>query len=79
MAVCSKCGWWTVACHCKSGSVGVIDHAWVKNGTWEHIDPKQPNMRIESKKQLIEECNKRGLMPKAFLKPKSQGKGWEVR
>jgi len=32
---------------------------------------------IESKKHLVEECEKRGKYAKALMKPKSQGKGYE--
>lgn len=77
MATCEKCGWWDRFCHCSSVDVGVIDHAWIREGVWEHIDPHQPNMRFDSKEELIRECKKRGQIPKAFMKPKSQGKGWD--
>ena len=49
---------------------------WVK-GYYEHIDTDP--IYIESKQHLIQECKKRGLYAKAFLKHKSQGKGLEHR
>ena len=49
---------------------------WVK-GIWEHIDAKP--IKIESKAHLFAECAKRGHIPKAFMKPKSQGSGWELK
>lgn len=81
MATCLQCGWWTRVCKCSADghTVGVITHDWVKQGDWEHIDPKQPHMRIDSKEHLLAECEKRGLLPKAFMKPKSQGKGYELK
>lgn len=51
--------------------------AWVA-GDYEHIDPKGP-IHIETKEQLKFECEKRGLLAKALMKPKSQGKGYEMR
>lgn len=80
MATCPECGWWEKVCKCSPDghTVGVITHEWIKKGTWEHIDPKNPNMRIESKAQLMRECQKRGLIPRAFMKPRSlSGKGVE--
>jgi hypothetical protein len=77
MPICARCGWWDRFCHCSSVSLNIIDHSWVSRDTWEHIDPKLPRMKIESKKQLIHECEKRGLLCKAFMKPRSQGKGFE--
>lgn len=53
--------------HIKSDS-------WVA-GWWEHID-KEP-IYIESKKHLIQECEKRGVYAKAFVHKKSQGRGLE--
>jgi len=50
---------------------------WVKQGVYEHIDPSQPNMGFNSKEDLKVACEKRGLLAKAFIKPKSQGKGFE--
>lgn len=47
---------------------------WVE-GWWENID-KTP-LYIKDKEHLKRECNKRGLIPKCFAKPKSQGKGLE--
>jgi hypothetical protein len=47
---------------------------WVE-GWWENID-KEP-IYIKDKEQLKAECQKRGVIPKAFAKPVSQGKGLE--
>lgn len=67
---------------CASGGKGndgihINTYDWVTKGDYEHIDPDNPHLRVGSKKELIEQCAKRGLIPKAFMKPKSQGKGWE--
>ena len=69
---CPKC----VKAQSKN-TLNIITNDWIKQGTWEHIDPRQPNMRLNSKRELIEACEKRGLIARAFLKPKSQGKGYE--
>lgn len=45
-------------------------------GWYEHIDTEP--IYIESKQHLRRECEKRGVLAKALLKPKSQGKGWEM-
>lgn len=55
----------------------IITDDWVKQGTFEHIDVNQPNMRFDSKKELIKACESRGLYAKALMKPKSRGRGWE--
>jgi hypothetical protein len=47
---------------------------WVE-GWWENIDHEP--IYIKDKEQLKRECDKRGLIPKAFAKPRSQGKGLE--
>ncbi len=53
---------------------------WVE-GWWEHIGP-QP-IYIKDKYHLKQVCQAYGkqigkeVIPKAFAKPKSQGKGWE--
>jgi hypothetical protein len=57
-------------------SIHVNTGAWVE-GWWDHID-REP-IYISSKKQLLDECEKRGLMARAFMKPKSQGRGFEHR
>jgi hypothetical protein len=59
----------------KKEIAAVHTHDWVK-GWWEHID-KEP-IYIESKEHLFKECEKRGVMPRAFMKPKSQGAGFEI-
>jgi len=50
---------------------------WIKKGEWEHIDPNLPNMKFNSKEDLKRECEKRGLLVKAFMKPVSRGNGFE--
>lgn len=72
---CSKC----VEEDKSNKSPAVHTDEWVKQGTWEHIDPRQPNMRFNSKKELIAACKERDLAPRALIKPKSRGKGWEIR
>lgn len=52
------------------------DDKWIE-GYWEHIDSKP--IYIHNKKQLFEECSKRGHLPKAFMKPRSQGPGYEFK
>lgn len=42
-------------------------------GVWENIGPEP--IYIQDKKHLKQECEKRGVIPKMFMKPKSQGKG----
>ena len=59
----------------KNEATAVHTNDWVK-GYWEHIGPEP--IYIESKEQLIRECEKRGVMPRAFMKPKSQGPGFEI-
>jgi hypothetical protein len=56
-------------------AVAVHTHDWVK-GVWEHIAPEP--IKIESKEHLIRECEKRGVMPRAFMKPRSRGAGFEI-
>ena len=50
--------------------------SWV-TGYWEHIDTKP--IYIRDKQQLFDECAKRGQIPKAFMKPRSQGAGYELK
>jgi len=52
-----------------------ISHDWVK-GVWTDIGPEP--IKIESKEHLFRECEKRGVMPRAFIKPRSQGVGFEI-
>lgn len=47
---------------------------WVE-GWWENIAPEP--IYIRDKYHLKEVCNKYNVIPKAFAKPKSQGKGME--
>lgn len=56
-------------------STAVHTHDWVK-GVWTDIAPEP--IYIESKEHLFRECEKRGVMPRAFMKPKSQGAGFEI-
>ena len=58
----------------ESGDMNIGTKNWIK-GVYEHIDSKP--MYIDSEAQLKHECEKRGLIAKAFAKPKSQGKGLE--
>ena len=58
-------------------SCNVNTHVWVRQGEYEHIDPNMPHMRFDSKEDLKRECEKRGLLVKCLMKPKSQGKGFE--
>lgn len=51
--------------------------SWI-NGTWEHIT-SEPITITGGRKELIEVCKKYNVMPKALLKPKSQGKGYEMK
>jgi len=64
-------------------TIHINTYDWIKEGTWEHIDPRNPNLKFNSKEELQDYCRKmstseRDLIPKAFLKPKSQGKGYEM-
>lgn len=47
---------------------------WIE-GWWENIGPDP--IYIKDKAHLKRECQKRGVIPKAFMKSKSQGKGFE--
>lgn len=82
VAMICPCHGFVKADHCpkcaeqdEKSTVNIKTDEWVK-GYWEHIDTKP--IYIESKKQLFHECEKRGMMPRAFMKPKSQGKGFEI-
>jgi len=44
-------------------------------GWWENID-REP-LYIKDRAHLKQECQKRGVIPKIFSKPASQGKGLE--
>lgn len=57
-------------------SPAIRTDSWIE-GMWEHIDTKP--IYIRNKQHLYEECTKRGQIPKAFMKPKSQGKGMEFK
>ena len=56
-------------------ATAVHTHDWVKS-VWEHIGPEP--IKIESKEHLFRECEKRGVIPRAFMKPKSTGPGFEI-
>lgn len=56
-------------------TAAVHTHDWVK-GVWTDIAPEP--IYIESKEHLFRECEKRGVMPRAFMRPKSQGQGFEI-
>ena len=63
-------------CHADTtDSTAIHTHDWVK-GVWEHIGPEP--IKIESKEHLFRECEKRGVIPRAFMKPKSSGPGFEI-
>jgi len=47
---------------------------WVK-GWYDHLGDRP--VYIESKKQLAEVCNQRGLYARSIMKPKSRGKGFD--
>ncbi len=66
----------------KSGDTSVMfgpleDDSWV-NGVWENIS-WEPIKITGGRRELIEICKKHNCAPKSLLKPKSQGKGWEIR
>lgn len=49
------------------------------SGHWENLPDKQGNPTlIRNKEHLRQECERRGVLAKGLLKPKSQGKGWEM-
>jgi hypothetical protein len=58
-----------------ASTTSVHTHDWVK-GVWTDIAPEP--IYIESKEHLFRECEKRGVMPRAFMKPKSRGNGFEI-
>ena len=68
-ATCPKCS------HNEETGPAVHTDEWVKS-TWEHIGPEP--IKIESKEHLFRECEKRGVIPRAFMKPKSSGPGFEI-
>ena len=70
---CLRCN----ATTAKSDSIGIITNDWVTKETWSDIDPANPNLRVGSKRELLEVCERTGNYARAFMKPKSQGKGWE--
>lgn len=82
--ICPKHGFTTGALcpRCEatqdSATVHINTYEWVKKGEWEHIDPHIPHMNLSSKEELFRVCESRGLLPKAFMKPTSRGKGFEI-
>lgn len=60
----------------EDGVPAIQTDSWVE-GIWDDIDTKP--IYIRDKKHLFQECEKRGHLPKAFMKPKSQGHGWELK
>jgi len=61
----------------KLESIMVNTDKWVSQGEYEHIDPNMPHMRFDSVGDLKRECEKRGLLVKCLMKPKSIGRGFE--
>ena len=57
-------------------SCGESETNWAK-GWWENI-AHEP-IYIRDKQHLKEVCEAHGVMAKALMKPKSDGKGWEMR
>ena len=72
-AYCNKCERAPV----RDKTTGIITHQWVTQGTWENIDPKNPHLRVSSKQELLKHCERTGNYARAFMKPRSQGKGFE--
>lgn len=70
---CPICESHKAAC-AEINAPNINTESWVP-GWYEHIDSKP--IYIESKKHLIHECEKRGSFARAFVKPKSQGAGYE--
>lgn len=62
-------------CAKEDKGIAIQTHDWVK-GVWTDIGPEP--IKIESKEHLFRECEKRGVMPRAFMKPKSSGPGFEI-
>lgn len=79
MAVCKTCGWWSRICKCKNDTIRINTNNWITQGEWEHIDPKNPHLRFNSKEELLAKCAEFGVMPRAFMRRKSQGNGWEIQ
>lgn len=70
----------TCACGGKAKRVFSSKRAYVNTESWipgwyEHID--HDPIYIHDKKQLLYECEKRGVYSKAFAKSKSRGHGLE--
>lgn len=54
----------------------VATHDWIKQGDWEHITGTP--LKFNSKEELVAACKKHNCIPRAFIKPKSQGSGYEI-
>jgi len=67
---CSEC----ISCESTIASPAICTNSWVP-GWYENIAPEP--IYIRDKRHLFAECEKRGCLAKAFMKPKSQGMGWE--
>lgn len=61
----------------RAFAVNVNTDKWVSQGEYEHIDPSMPHMSFDSKNDLKRECEKRGLLVKCLMKPKSREHGFE--
>ena len=80
--ICSKHGFkkGDTCDECESSkpkdTVNINTGDWAR-GWYEHLghDP----VYIESKEHLKRECEKRGLLARALMKPRSRGKGYEHR
>lgn len=62
----------------KTTSTTYIDDDTVWNGVYEHITT-EPIHITGGRKELMEVCRKYGVLAKGLLKPKSQGKGYEMQ
>lgn len=58
-------------------ATGIITNEWVTKTEWEGIDPDNPRLRVSSKEELFRHCERTGNYARAFMKPRSQGSGWE--
>lgn len=64
--------------HTPKNTRRVVNEDEIWNGTYEHI-AWNPIQITGGRKELIEVCKKHGCAPKALLKPRSQGKGYEMQ
>jgi len=67
---------------CKEGTpnqpLNLLEDDATWNGVWDHIAP-EPITITGGRAELLEVCRQHGKAPKALLKPRSQGKGYEVQ